>query len=279
MAVLQDYYLTATAAKYMAGCQVPIVKSTEKAKGIDSTFVLCPQACRSGFSIISAMSSTGSGIGSAPTTLAAITTLTYNASNYTTTSNSISNLVHGIHPPPSAVDYGFALLSPMQYLATYIHRFSLLLLPQLRLLPGSLITSLPSLGLVNSLVLKMQLPVRLHQHVCSTTRTLAILHHDIGATMTPLPHASRHHEMFSPHFYLPCYRIIHSNYHQIYLLVLSILHVAAWTARFSAPSSIYDGALATLVQPGFTLWRVMIDTYYSFPTHVNTTQNRSSYYL
>jgi hypothetical protein len=90
---------------------------------------------------------------------------------------------------------------------------------------------------------------------------------------------SRHHEMFSPCFYLSCYRITHSNYHQIYLLVLSILHVAASTARYSAPSSIYDGALAILVQPSSTLWRVMIDTYYSFPTHINTTQNRSSYCL
>jgi hypothetical protein len=47
--------------------------------------------------------------------------------------------------------------------------------------------------------------------------------------------------------------IIHGNYYQIYLLVLSILHVAAWTARYSTPSSIYDGALVLLVQSSFTL--------------------------
>jgi hypothetical protein len=73
--------------------------------------------------------------------------------------------------------------------------------------------------------------------------------------------------------------IIHGNYHQTYLLVLSILCVAAWTARYSAPTSIYDGASAVLVQPSFTLWKVMIDAYSSFPTQVNLTQNRSSYWL
>ena len=88
--------------------------------------------------------------------------------------------MHGIHPPPSAVDYDFALLSPTQYLATYIHSLSLLLLLLLRLLPsGSLITSLPSFGPVNSLVLKMQLPVRMHQHATN------ILPHPTKKTVIP----------------------------------------------------------------------------------------------
>jgi hypothetical protein len=86
MAVLQDHCPMARAAEYMA-----IIKSLEKAKGIDSTFVLCPQAHQGGFSITSATSSTGSGIVSASTTIAAVTTSTYNArstSTNTTTSSS-----------------------------------------------------------------------------------------------------------------------------------------------------------------------------------------------
>ncbi len=299
MAVLQDRYPTAPAAD-TAGCQVPIIKSTEKAEGIDSTFALCPQACRGGFSIISATSSTGSGIGRAATTIAAITTSTYNASTSTTTSSSISNiitrsgvacpflvpLVHGIHPPPSAVDYDFALLSPTQYLATYIHSLSLLLLLLQRLLPsGSLITSLPSFGPVNSLVLKMQLPIRMHQHatnilphptkktvipfivimfcdayyilttvghdtalVHSMTRALAILHHNIGATMTPLPHACYYHAL----------NRIHGNNHPLYQSILLLPHVAAWVASYSAPFSIIDGALATLSQPSSHRWTMLL---------------------
>jgi hypothetical protein len=41
---------------------------------------------------------------------------------------------------------------------------------------------------------------------------------------------------------------------------LLLLHVAAGTARHHTPSSIYDGALAVLVQPSFTLWKVVIQT-------------------
>jgi hypothetical protein len=42
---------------------------------------------------------------------------------------------------------------------------------------------------------------------------------------------------------------------------LLLPHVAACAARHSDPSSIYDGALAMLVKPSFTLWKIMLHTY------------------
>jgi hypothetical protein len=44
---------------------------------------------------------------------------------------------------------------------------------------------------------------------------------------------------------------------QIYHPVFLLPHATACAASFSAPSSIYDGALAILVQPSSTLWRII----------------------
>jgi hypothetical protein len=76
MALLQDRYTMASAAEFLAGCQVPDIKSLEKAKGSVSTHVLCPQAHGGGFSVTCSTSSTGGGISHASTALDATTTST-----------------------------------------------------------------------------------------------------------------------------------------------------------------------------------------------------------
>jgi hypothetical protein len=53
---------------------------------------------------------------------------------------------------------------------------------------------------------------------------------------------------------------LHDNTHLLDQSVLLPPYIATWTARYSAPSSIYDGALATLAQPSFMSWQVMIPT-------------------
>jgi hypothetical protein len=65
-------------------------------------------------------------------------------------------------------------------------------------------------------------------------RALAILHHDIGATMTPLPHAHYYHAL----------NRIHNNKCPLYqpVLLLLLSHAADWVASYSALSFIIDGA-------------------------------------
>ena len=65
---------------------------------------------------------------------------------------------------------------------------------------------------------------------------------------------------------------------------LLLPHVAFWAARHSDPSSIYDGALAMLVKPSFTLWKIMLHTYAFLPTSaqlsaIPTTGNLSRHHF
>ena len=59
----------------------------------------------------------------------------------------------------------------------------------------------------------------------------------------------------------------HGNPCLLYHYVLLLPHDAIWTARYSAPSSIYDGALAILVQPSFTWWKGQIQPHVLYPRH------------
>ncbi len=88
-------------------------------------------------------------------------------------------------------------------------------------------------------------------------------HHDIVAVSTTT--TTTYHHIYSIHVAT----IIHGNTY-LHHFVLLLPHVAAWAARYSAPSSIYDGALTILVQPSFTLWREQIQKLVSYPCQLNS---------
>jgi hypothetical protein len=79
--------------------------------------------------------------------------------------------------------------------------------------------------------------------------------HDIEAVSTPT--MTTYHHVYS----IQGTTTIHINTYLLQHFILLLPHAATWAARFSAPSSIYDGALATFVQPRFTRWK--------YPHHVN----------
>ena len=76
-------------------------------------------------------------------------------------------------------------------------------------------------------------------------------HYNIAAVSTAT--TTTYHHLYSFHVAT----IIHGNTYLLHHSVLLLLPVAAWTARYSAPSSIYDEVLAILVQPSSTLWRII----------------------
>jgi hypothetical protein len=82
------------------------------------------------------------------------------------------------------------------------------------------------------------------------TRALTILHRDIRATKTTLPHARYYHDM----------KRIHSNTRLLYQPVILLLHIADWVDSYSDPSSIIDGALAILGQSSSHRWTTLLFT-------------------
>jgi hypothetical protein len=61
----------------------------------------------------------------------------------------------------------------------------------------------------------------------------------------------------------------HGNHYLLYQFVFLLPHAATWAAKYSAPSSIYDGALTILVQPSFKWWTGKIQPRVLYPRQHN----------